>query len=293
MISSPEKPVVVRQIVVIDAGYILRCRITRLILILCLFLSFVHDVDSSVGDNLGKFCAFASINAFVADTDVCTTKLKHNPFHSFQPHIQSTTGNVWPNAKQSNVPRNQNLPHSVKIKAFSNTWPAGRVPMSVNMDASGIQFVTCPWMRFPDHHSTDTSLSSTERWNINILKCMSYSWSHLLLIRRQWTFRRFLGIQVRNENPLFATVILMLMFYCIFANTSNWGQIKTRNNNHNMETWQEPASALFSLFNLLSTLIAWSQFRAAVRFADEKLDACSDPLLLITNISAILAINAW
>ncbi|KAI1286116.1 Post-GPI attachment to proteins factor 3 [Halotydeus destructor] len=63
---------------------------------------------------------------------------------------------------------------------------------------------------------------------------------------------------------------------------------------------QEPASALFSLFNLISTYIAWSRYRDGLngspnhrRDTKVQFKPTEDPYFYVTTISAILAINAW
>lgn len=60
-------------------------------------------------------------------------------------------------------------------------------------------------------------------------------------------------------------------------------------------TWiaQEPAAALFSIFNLLSTLVAWRKFRSCLRSKIGDQEIAGDPLVLVTDVSALLAMHAW
>lgn len=126
----------------------------------------------------------------------------------------------------------------------------------------------------------------------------------------QWTFPRFLGVQVRSSGSpalsgmasnfslslSFFPILLMLTifpFHLLWTEQNVTLYHPLSSSGSDGQIWQEPASALFSIFNLLATLIAWSRFRTAIRSVVKHSEFYTDPLLLITNLSAILAINAW
>lgn len=95
--------------------------------------------------------------------------------------------------------------------------------------------------------------------------------------------------EVRKGNNVFS----FSLFSLLFAISSFLNDL------HNFRTSdidvQEPASALFSLLNLVTTFLGWRDYHHRVRSLGKEgaNPIYSQPYFALTGISALLAINAW
>ena len=115
--------------------------------------------------------------------------------------------------------------------------------------------------------------------------------SNWLSYQRDWFCNKFTTILWKGINNLKLTLLTIFFFFNIWIQWTFyriWGV-------------QEPASALFSLFNLISTYLAWNKYCRPILSLGSKLKnekknivfKTIDRHFISSTIHAVLSMNAW